>query len=354
MKAAVLNELNAPLIIKELPDPELLPGSIIVRVQSSYVMSYTKNVLDGKSGFTLPVPYTPGLCAVGIIEAVDAGVNGLRVGQRVFCQPNFSSHTNRTPNDSILIGWFGLYPESEHLISRWKNGAFAEKTVYPAECVTPIRDHEFTNADQLCVLNILNIGYGALLTGGFKASQTVIINGATGNIGAGLVVLSLALGASKVIAVGRDHQKLSELKELDKRVSSFELGEDCEENAKGITALSDERNLFIDASASSTADPTRACIHALSRGGVAVLVGGVRADIPIPFTLMHNRLLTIKGSYMYPDSATGDLLKLIGSGQLDLGVFKIHTYPLEKINEAIQSAPFFKGLECCVINPTHF
>lgn len=287
MKAADLKEINTPLVISDLPEPELLPGGVRVKVWGSYVMSYTKDVFAGKSGFDLPVPYMPGLCAVGVIEAVAPVVFGLTIGQRVFCQPNFRSSTNRAAADDILIGWFGLSAEAEKLLSLWKNGSFAEQAVYPAECVTPIREEEFSDVNQLCVLNILTIGYGALLSGGFRASQTIIVNGATGNIGTGVVVLALALGAAKVIVVGRDRAALSELESLDKRVKSFVLGETWEENAKGITALAEERQLLIDTSAADTADPTRACIHALSRQGVAVLVGGVRVDIPIPFTLMH-------------------------------------------------------------------
>lgn len=38
-------------------------------------------------------------------------------------------------------------------------------------------------------------------------------------------------------------------------------------------------------------------------------------------------------------------------GFLSLDAFKVHSFQLSAVNEAIAQAPSFRGLECCVVVP---
>jgi NADPH:quinone reductase-like Zn-dependent oxidoreductase len=40
MKAVVLNEVGKPLMIKDVPEPQLRPGGVAVQVESVPVLSY--------------------------------------------------------------------------------------------------------------------------------------------------------------------------------------------------------------------------------------------------------------------------------------------------------------------------
>ena len=242
-------------------------------------------------------------------------------------------------------------PFSDPLLSVWENGSFGEKAIYPVDCVTSILDNESIDDNLLAVLNTLTVGYSALKNGGFQSSQTVIVNGATGNIGAGVVVLALAMEASKVIAVGRDKTTLDELKQLDKRVIDYQLKDDLQTNVQLISSLSEERNLLIDMSSANTHIPTLSCIQSLSYKGTAVFVGGVQAEIPIPYGMMLGKELTIKGSFMFQRNAPAEILRMIGSGLLDLSIFKYSKYTLDQVNDAIQFATTCKGLSYCVVIP---
>ena len=82
MHAMVLNALHAPLVWTELPDRKPAPGQIRVKVAACGVCRTDLHVVDGE----LPhpqVPIIPGHEIVGRIDALGAGVTGLKLGQRV-------------------------------------------------------------------------------------------------------------------------------------------------------------------------------------------------------------------------------------------------------------------------------
>jgi propanol-preferring alcohol dehydrogenase len=82
MRAMVLNAVGAPLEMTELPDRSPGPGEIRVKVTACGVCRTDLHVVDGE----LPNPRTPiipGHEIVGRIDALGAGVEGLRIGERV-------------------------------------------------------------------------------------------------------------------------------------------------------------------------------------------------------------------------------------------------------------------------------
>jgi propanol-preferring alcohol dehydrogenase len=82
MHAMVLKKLGTPLEWTDLAERQLGPGEIRVKVSACGVCRTDLHVLDGE----LPdpqVPIIPGHEIVGRIEMIGAGVEGLRVGERV-------------------------------------------------------------------------------------------------------------------------------------------------------------------------------------------------------------------------------------------------------------------------------
>jgi propanol-preferring alcohol dehydrogenase len=82
MQAMVLNAVGAPLEWTELPDREPGPGQIRLKISACGVCRTDLHVVDGE----LPHPVTPiipGHEIVGRIDRLGAGVEGLKVGERV-------------------------------------------------------------------------------------------------------------------------------------------------------------------------------------------------------------------------------------------------------------------------------
>ena len=352
MKAARLNTPGEPLQIEETQFPPLHPDGVIVKVLSSHMMSYTDEVLGAdESRIPPPVPYTPGLSATAVIEQVGQDVSGLAPGDFVFCNPHVVDSAPGRDPEMILIGWFGITPGADRLLQKWKNGSFAEYAAYPASCVTPIDPSWQAQHATLAHLNILTVAHGALRRGAFQPGSSVIINGITGNIGASTALLALALGAEQVIGLGRDLAVMQSLTELDERIECVPLSGDTQADTEVVQAVSARTNLCIDASAAGDSSSTEVALSSLGYGGTAVWVGGVRADIPVPYFNMLIKELKILGSYMYGPDCPAQLIRMIEAGVLSLEPIQTRVYSLDQINQAIAEAPQCKGLSSVVIQP---
>lgn len=105
------------------------------------IPSYTAEVFSGALGYDLPTPLVPGPTCVGRVEEVAADVFQLRVGEVVLCNSYLSPGDIAGASDDILIGWTGnRTARSARMQQRWRRGSFAKKALYPASCLTPLRD----------------------------------------------------------------------------------------------------------------------------------------------------------------------------------------------------------------------
>jgi len=82
MHAMVLNKIGTPLEWTELPDRQPGPGQIRVAVAACGVCRTDLHVVDGELAQP-QVPIIPGHEIVGRIDAIGAGVQGLKIGERV-------------------------------------------------------------------------------------------------------------------------------------------------------------------------------------------------------------------------------------------------------------------------------
>jgi alcohol dehydrogenase len=354
MKAARLYEVGKPLKVEEVTDPTLRSGSAIVKVLCAHVFSYTREVINGERGYALPeLPFTPGTGAIGIVEAIADDVFGLEIGQKVFCDPYIYSQNISAEPDGILLGWTGLAQASPRLQSIWKDGVFAEKVLFPADCLTPIPEAIAFSPEQLIYLDYLTVVYGGLLRADLRPAQTLVINGATGGLGSSAVLLALAMGVAKIIAVGRSKEALKALEQIDKRVVGVAVDGDVNSDAEKIREVTNGgADVAIDLLGDlPKPEQTLTVINALRRGGTAVFVGGVSADIPLPYPKIMLEQLIIKGSFMYPKHAASKLVTMIDAGILNLDIVKPHVFSLNEIEIAIEKAPSFKGFNYCVIVP---
>ena len=215
MLAAVLEQVGLPLNIKEVSEPSVYADGVKVRVINSHVLSFTATVLSGGFPFELPVPYIPGPACIGEVEEVWCDVIGIKVGQKVFCSPYLEYIDNQVNIDELLIGWFGLSRNAAKLQQKWKNGSFAEKAVYPSSCISVISPMINLDEEKFTALNYCAIAGGGLVRGNLQAGESVLINGASGNMGSMATLVALAMGATKVYVAARDQSALDELVSVD-------------------------------------------------------------------------------------------------------------------------------------------
>src|SRR4030088_3601431 len=204
MKAWQLQRPGGELRFQDVRTPELRPGSVLVRIEASALMSYLKAYVEGKLPIYNPPPgpFTIGTNGVGVIEAVGRDVWHLKPGQRVVLASHFVAPENVEDPAQVLIGLTSS-PDAAPVLADWPDGTLAEYALMPAEAVTPADGLDEFDASQLVTIGRFIIPFGGLLRGRLAAGETLVVNGATGAYGTAAVLLGVAMGGARVVGGGR-------------------------------------------------------------------------------------------------------------------------------------------------------
>ncbi|HVY16018.1 MAG TPA: medium chain dehydrogenase/reductase family protein [Rhodopila sp.] len=355
MKAVWLETTGSPLQIVDRPEPKASPDGVVVAVRAVRVPSYTRQVVDGTLGYDLPTPLVPGPACIGRIEQTGSNVFGLKVGQWVLCNSLLSSGDVSGSSDEILIGWTGNgTARSQEMQRAWRHGSFAEMAHYPETCLTPLLGAEAIDIARLPFLASLAIAAGGLDRGELSAGQTVIVNGATGQLGSAAILFALARGAARVVAVGRNADKLKSLAQRSRRIESFVSSGERGRDAARLRELCGGGADLVADYLGRVPSPamTLAAIDALKVGGTAVLVGGVRHDLGLPYSDLMRKQLTVRGSFMFSRETALECWRLVQTGVIDLASVQATCFRLDEIEKAMDDAAERGGFEITVLLPT--
>ncbi|MCX4163054.1 MULTISPECIES: zinc-binding dehydrogenase [Paraburkholderia] len=355
MKAWQLERLGGMLSLVDRPIPQPRTGGVVVRIDASSLMSYMKDYVDGK----LPIyhvperPFIPGGNGVGYVHAVGPGVWHLKPGQRVVLSSHFVAQENIQDPAEILIGVTANGADAHRMQADWPDGTLAEYALFPASAVTPADDLPQLNAVQLAMTMRCIVPFGGLLRGRLMAGETLVISGATGAYGTAAVMVALAMGAARVVAVGRNAAALQALGELAPgRVKTVAATGDSTTDTDAIRAACGSRAHLAFDMVGNASDPnmTLCALRSLMKGGRLVLMGSMTVPLPVPYTELMLNGWEILGQFMYPRDAYRRLLDLLRSGLLDMNLLRSRVYPLSALPEAMAVAAHASNFECVVID----
>lgn len=327
--------------LRDVPDPALRDGSVLVRVDACVLVSYLREFLAGKlPGYRPPAgEFTPGTSGIGTIEAVGSRVYGLRRGQRVLLTGYVTAAEN-VPEPARALLSMTADPGAAPLLDDWPDGTLAERAMVPAATVTPVPGGlGAVPSARLAVATRMLVPYGGLRRGRLAAGETVIVTGATGTFGQAGVHVARALGAATVVAAGRNESVLDSLAGLDRVIPVRLTGDVAADTAAMRSAAGGGAGCALDlvGSAKSTA-ATRATLDALRRGGRLVLMGSATAPLAVDYTALMLTGREIIGHFMYPPQAPAEVLSLAAAGLLDLDAVDLAEYPLDRLDAAMDAA----------------
>ncbi|SOE95452.1 alcohol dehydrogenase [Burkholderia sp. D7] len=355
MKAWQLERLGGSLSLTDQPIPQARTGGVVVRVEASSLMSYMKEYVEGK----LPIyhapdrPFIPGGNGVGYVHAVGTGVWHLKPGQRVVLSSHFVAQENVQDPAEILIGVTANGPAAHRIQVDWPDGTLAEYASFPASAVTPADDLSQLNAVQLAMTMRCIVPFGGLLRGRLMAGETLVVSGATGAYGTAAVMVSLAMGAARVVAVGRNMAALDALAKLAPgRVKAVAATGDSVTDTDAIRAACGGRAHLAFDMVGNASDPnmTLSALRSLMKGGRLVLMGSMKVPIPVPYMELMLNGWEILGQFMYPRDAYRRLLDLIRCGLLDINLLRSRVYPLAALPGAMEAAAQASNFECVVMD----
>ncbi|WP_181779042.1 quinone oxidoreductase family protein [Pseudonocardia pini] len=173
MRAAVIEQLGGEPVLRDIPVPEPAGDDRLVAV-STAALNPADLVYAAGIRLKPTLPYVPGLEGVG--RSAD--------GSRVYVPMAPAPH-----------------------------GTFAEYTVVPAASAQPVPDD--VTDEQALGVGVAGITAWLALCwkGRVQPGESVLVTGATGAVGQVAVQAAAALGASRVVAAGRERTTLERLRE---------------------------------------------------------------------------------------------------------------------------------------------
>jgi alcohol dehydrogenase len=346
------------LRLDEVATPKPALDGILVRIEAAMVLSYANKVYSGTVPYNLPpMPFVPGTNAIGRAVSIGKNVTHVSEGDRVFLSPHLRGDVPDREPPQILVGLtrMGDTEQTRELQSRWRDGAFTEIAHWPASCATPLPRLASVPAHELLGLAKLIVPFGGLQRLNLQGGQTLIVNGASGYFGSGAVMVAIAMGAARVVAVGRKAAALQSLRQVfGARVApAVVTGEDAARDLATIKqAAGGAADGAIDllGSASSTST-TLSTLRALKRGGRLVVMGSADVPLEISFRELLANDWEVVGQFMYERSAPAKLAGLAAEGLLDLGKINVGRFTLDELPQAIDAAASMQGLDLTAVLP---
>ncbi len=165
MKAILVREFGGPEVLKfeEAPTPKPTAGQVLVRIHAAGVNPYDTYMRSGTYAVKPPLPYTPGSDAAGVIDAVGEGVKEVKPGDRVYT-------------------------------AKTVTGAYAQYALALEEQVHPLPE-KISFGQGAGVWVPYGTAYHALHhSAKARASETVLVHGASGGVGIASVQFARAMG----------------------------------------------------------------------------------------------------------------------------------------------------------------
>jgi len=233
MRSARLHEPGQPLRIDTVEIPEPRPRDVLVRVKACGIIPNMNAIFSGRLWNHLPpLPASVGLDAAGVIAKVGSEVTDVAVGDRVYVNPWLSCGTcpycragePMLCSAAAFQGYFGFFPHSTRQLLDYPFGGFSEYiTASPQRLVHLPPQVTF---EQAARFGYLGTSYAALRLGQVRGGSWVAINGITGTLGVGATLLALAMGATRILGLGRNRDVLAQLRALaPDRIEVLALGD---------------------------------------------------------------------------------------------------------------------------------
>jgi len=165
MKAILVHEFGGPEVLKleQVPTPKPAAGQVLVRIHAVGVNPYDTYMRAGTYAVKPPLPYTPGSDAAGVIEAVGEGVKKVKPGDRVYT-------------------------------ARTLTGAYAEYALALEEQVHSLSEKISFGQGAGVWVPYGTAYHGLHHSAEARASETVLVHGASGGVGSAAVQMARAMG----------------------------------------------------------------------------------------------------------------------------------------------------------------
>ena len=352
MLVARLHEIDQPMTLEHLPVPTPRSTDVVVQVKACNVVPNLRNVLATYAEWFpyLPLPKLPavfGLDSSGVVTEVGEHVTDIAVGDRVYVNPGLSCGACRACREGhdqncdkyTFMGYFAFGPEGQKLFEAYPYGGLGEYLTAPQRNLVKLPDS--VSFEEGARFGYLGTSFSALRKANAGPGKTVLIDGISGTLGLGACLNALALGVTKIFGTGRNAQLLADVRAIaPDRIEVLPIGEGNLSEWLRDRNGGDGADIVISSvGPGAPAESITDALATLRRGGVAVDIGGMMEKPALDLFSMMCSQISVLGSLWFSTGEAQDMADLAATGMLDLSVLEHHSFPLEKINEALDSLP---------------
>ncbi|MQA61862.1 MAG: S-(hydroxymethyl)mycothiol dehydrogenase [Actinophytocola sp.] len=341
VRGVVAGKVGAKVSLETILVPDPGPGEALVKVQACGVCHTDLHYREG--GINDEFPFLLGHEAAGIVESVGDGVTDLEPGDFVVlnwravcgrcraCRRGESQYCFDTHNAAQPM----TLADGTPLTPALGIGAFADKTlVHSGQCtkVDPAAKPEVAGLLGCGVM----AGIGAAInTGGVGRGDSVAVLGC-GGVGDAAIAGARLAGATTIIAVDLDQQKLEWARRAGATHTVDARTDDVIESIQRLTG-GNGADVVIDAV--GRPETFKQAFYARDLAGTAVLVGVPTPEmtLELPLIDVFSRGGAVKSSWYgdcLPSRDFPMLIDLYLQGRLDLDAFVSDTIALDEVERA--------------------
>ena len=344
MKAGILEKVEH-LAVKELPDPRLEEGAVLIKVKVCSICGTDLRIYR-YGDRRVRLPQILGHEISGEVAMVSEGVKNYRAGDRVAITPR------------IACGECFYCRKGQHTYCQTGRtfgyqlpGGYAEYLLVPSRGVQfgvlnrvadTLSFEEASLAEPLsCCLRAqkaLRVSHGDIV---------VVIGG--GPVGMMHCRLAKANNASKVVLVERDTRRLErvELSSIDEIVDSAKSNPEAE-----ILAITEGRRADVVIVACSSVQAQEQSLLLAGKGGRINFFAGLpsgQSKVLIDSNAIHYQEVSVQGSHGSTPHDAREVLDILARKALNVSDLITHTFPLDSIEEAFLFAESGKGMHAAII-----
>jgi len=359
MKAAVTYEYNKPLVIEEVVLDALQKGEVKVRLAATAICHSDIHEMRGEMGEDLP--YIGGHESSGYVEEVGEGVTSVKPGDPVIvsvlnscgecvCCSMGLPHLCQVKNPLFPPISRACNKNGKRLRQAGKVGSFAEYTIVEQKQVVKIPEDIPMDSASLLACGFIT-GFGAVVNRAqVKSLSSVVVIG-TGGVGISAIQGAALSGAYPIIAVDLLDNKLKAALDFGATHTINSKKTDAVEAVNKLTSGKGTEHAFVTVGSVAA---IQQAFSMLTPRGTAVIVGIPPVNETITFspTEFIGTEKTLTGCAMGATRLNEHiplLVELYKAGRIKLDELITGRYPLEKINEAVESVEKGQALRNVII-----
>jgi threonine dehydrogenase-like Zn-dependent dehydrogenase len=330
MKAAIFKELGKPLVIEEVPKPQVKENEILMQVKATAIC--IADIYSIKGERPLQLPHIMGHEAAGIVAEVGSGVRNFKPGDRILgnaivtCEQCYycKKDLEQLCENHKIIG-----------TDSGTQGAFAEYYKLPAQNIYQL-PQEIPFDQATVITSPLASAYHGVQIADIQRGDTVVVYGA-GAIGYHAMLGVLTYEGIRAFMVDTVDEKL----QLAKRAGAAAIiNAQHEDPVEAVNRLTDGRGAAVAIEAVGSLRTVNQAILSVRKAGRVVLMGAPWEKIVIEFDNYRKDFLfkevKITSSITNRKDEMNSLIQLVRTKKIDLSRSISRTLPFEKINAGIE------------------